>query len=218
MRAAPLIACLLLLSAQAADARHYHFHWYHWGQVRARPAPSLDRGTLRESRSERAYTRVLGRPFPPPDWQLQPADPKRKGRRYLAPDGHASLTFYASPADQAIESAHLKSVAFADGEQMLTLAGNRDELLVTGTKGDRMFVRKARLACAGQEWHHVALEFPADARNGYALVVAQAVRALDLVDGDGCTAPVAGSNSDGAESRPLEQLPPASPPSGQAIR
>ena len=141
---------------------------------------------------------------------LQPA--------YLAPNGEASLTFYASPADQETESAHLKSVAFADGEQMLSLAGNRDELLVTGTKGDRMFVRKARLACGGQEWHHVALEFPARARSGYALVVAQAVRALDLVDGDGCTAPVAGSNSDGAESRTLDQLQPGSPPSGKVMR
>ena len=189
MRATPLIVCVLLLNAQSADARHFHFHWRHWGHVRALPAPSLDPSALPESRSERASTRVLGRRFPPPDWQLQPVDRDQKGRRYLAPNGEASLTFYASPADQETESAHLKSVAFADGEQMLSLAGNRDELLVTSTKGDRMFVRKARLACGGQEWHHVALEFPARARSGYALVVAQAVRTLDLVDGDGCMHP-----------------------------
>jgi hypothetical protein len=76
---------------------------------------------------------------------------------------------------------------------MLTLAGAGAELVVTGTKDDRMFVRKVRLACGGQDWHHVALEFPAGARRGYALVSAQAMRAIDIADSDGCAAPVAGN-------------------------
>jgi serine/threonine-protein kinase len=187
----------ILIGTGTADARHYHYHFYHfhsrhWGHVRALARPSLD-PVLPTQRSERAYPILLGRPFPPPDWQLQAADTNRKGRRYVAPDGAASLTFYASPADQESVSAHLKSVAFADGEQMLTLAGNGDGLVVTGTKGGRMFVRKARLACAGQEWHQVALEFPLDARPKYDRLIAQAVRALDTADGDGCAAPVAGN-------------------------
>jgi serine/threonine-protein kinase len=162
--------------------------------------------------------RVLGRPFPPQDWLLQPSDPKRKGRRYLAPDGAASLTFYATSADQESVSAHLKSVAFADGEQMLTLAGDGDELLVTGTKGDRMFVRKARLACGGQEWHHVALEFPPATRPKYERVIAQALRALDTADGDGCAAPVARNEPAGADPAPQAsgQTPPRASPSDAA--
>jgi hypothetical protein len=193
MRALLLIACALLIGTQAADARHYH--WYHFryrysGHTGAHTAPAL----LGAARSDHANTRILGRPFPPADWQLQPpVDPKQKGRSYVAPDGQASLTFSATPADRERVSAHLKAVAFVDGEDVLTLAGNREGLLVTGTKGDRMFMRKVGLACGGREWHQVAIEFPAAARQGYERLSAQAVRVLDLADADGCTEPIAGN-------------------------
>jgi hypothetical protein len=111
----------------------------------------------------------------------------------MPPDGQASLTFYASPADPEGVSAHLKAVAFVDGEDVMTLAGNREGLFVTGTKGDRMIVRKVRLSCGGREWHQVTLEFPAAAQRDYEGLSAQALRALDLADGDGCTAPIAGN-------------------------
>ncbi len=171
MRAAPLIAfvLVLVLGPQAAEARHYHFHWRHWGHIGALSAPSLDPNSVATPRSGQAYMRILGRPFPPPDWRLQPADTNQKGRRYLSPDGAASLVFYASPADRESVSEHLKTVAFVDGEDVLTLAGTQGEMLVTGTKSDRMFVRKARVACGGQEWHQVTLDFPAGARRSYAL-------------------------------------------------
>jgi serine/threonine-protein kinase len=223
MRAPALIVWILLLGTQAADARHYHFYRFHWGgwsHMRVQRAPALD-PTTTAPRSEQAPMRILGRPFPPPDWQLQPTDANQKGRRYLSPDGMASLVFYASPAGRESASEHLKSVAFVDGEDVLTLAGTRSEMLVTGTKGDRMFVRKARLACGGQEWHQVMLDFRADARRDHALVVAQAERALDLVDGDGCTeepAVAANPGSDSAAPQPPDQTPQVAPPSGQSIR
>ena len=147
-----------------------------------------------------AEIRVLGRPFPPTDWHLQPVDPKQTGRRYQSPDGAASLVFYASPAASESASEHLKSIAFVDGEDVLTLAGAQSELLVTGTRNERMFVRKARLACGGHEWHHVAVEFPINAQREYARVGEQAVRALDLSDDDGCAAPSAANERAGAEA------------------
>ena len=195
MRAPLLIACALLIGTQAADARHYHwyhFHWRHSSHGALRTARAIDRGVTSASRSDRA-TRVLGHPFPPRDWQLQAADPNQKGRRYLAPSGEASVTFYAAPADQESVSAHLKSVAFGNGEQMLTITGGSDGLVVTGTHGGRMFLRKVRLACGGLAWHHITLEFPASARRDYALVSAQAVRAIDIADDDGCAEPIAGN-------------------------
>jgi hypothetical protein len=82
-------------------------------------------------------------------------------------------------------------VAFVDGEQVLTLAGNQTELLVTGTKDHRTFIRKSRLACGGREWHQVMLEFPTGAKREFARVGEQAVRALDLADDDGCAASIA---------------------------
>jgi hypothetical protein len=148
---------------------------------------------------------------------LQPVDPKEKGRRYQSPDGAASLVFYASPAGRESASEHFKLVAFVDREDVLKLAGTQGELLVTGTRNERMFVRKARLACDGHEWHHVAVEFPINAQREYARVGEQAVRALDLADDDGCAAANA-RNEPGADAAPeaLGQIPARPSPSREA--
>ena len=52
---------------------------------------------------------------------------------------------------------------------------------------------EAQLACGGQQWHHVALEFPGGAQRRYQSLVAEAARAIDLAENDGCTAPMAGN-------------------------
>jgi hypothetical protein len=78
----------------------------------------------------------------------------------MSPEGDAWLAFYASPADGEPISAHLKTVAFADGEEITALQASQDQLMVSGVNGDHAFYRKARLACEGRQWHHVALEFP----------------------------------------------------------
>jgi hypothetical protein len=154
--------------------------------------------------------RILGRPFPPPDWQLQPVDPQHAGRRYRSPDGAASLVFYASPVSGESASQHLKSIAFVDGEDVLKLAGTQGELVVTGTKQERMFVRKARLACGGHDWHHVVVEFPVSTQREYARVVEQALGALDRADDDGCNTPV--SSNEPAKAGVTQQTSAQTPP------
>jgi len=194
MRAALATAIALVLGSTGfADARHGHWRHRSWGP----PSGSLTSPHLLggggSRRAARAYARDLAREFPPSDWQLRPPDPNWQGRRYVSPGGEAWLALYASPADPAEISAHLKSVAFADGEEIRTLAGDRTGVLVTGAKGDRIFVRKAKLACGGRQWHHIALEFPAGAQRAYQILIAQAVRAVDLSEDDGCMSPVAGN-------------------------
>jgi hypothetical protein len=218
VRAPVVIGLLLLLGTQMADARHYRFHYRHWGHglryggATAPPDPAAN--TPSSSPRSGPGIRVLGRPFPPPDWQLQPVDPQHTGRRYRSPDGAASLAFYASRAGRESASEHLKSIAFVDGEDVLRLAGTQGELVVTGTKQQRMFVRKARLACGGRDWHHVVVEFPISAQRDYARVVEQALGALDRADDDGCTAPVSsnGPAGAGATQQTTAQTPPQ--PSG----
>jgi len=194
MRRVLLIAVVVLLGADSADARHRHSSYRYWGRApsdasTATPGP----GTTLTRRSGRGYARALRPEFPPADWQLQAPDPNWKGRRYVSPAGDAWIALYASPTDQETTSAHLKSVAFADGEDVFTLLGDRNGVLVTGTKGERMFVRKAKLACGGRQWHHVALEFPAAAQRSYQGLVAEAARIVDLAEDDGCETPLAGT-------------------------
>ena len=54
----------------------------------------------------------------------------------------------------------MQSVGFAEGETLTYLRGERDWIAVSGSKGDRIFYRKAIIACGGKVWHHIAFEYP----------------------------------------------------------
>jgi hypothetical protein len=188
MRRIVLVLMIVAVSAGSAEARRYHFHRHGWGYApRTLVVPPSEPEQSLSGRSGRSYSRQ----FPPADWQLQPPDPSWKGRRYVSPSGDAWLAFYASPVEQESPSEHLKAVGFADGEQISNLTADRTGLLVTGVKRDHMFLRQARLACGGRQWHHIALEFPADLQRTYATLAAQAMRVLATADDDGCDTPTA---------------------------
>jgi serine/threonine-protein kinase len=180
-----LVALGLCISIGAADARHRGRHWGYNAYLGSLAPHSYP------GRWGRAYRREQEREFPPADWVLQPPDSTWHGRKYVSPDGDAWLAFYATSTREEPSSSHLKAVAFADGEEIGALQATARQLVVTGSKGDRLFYRKARLACAGGQWHHVAMEFPAAAQRRYAQLAARATRALDAADEDGCAGPVA---------------------------
>src|SRR3954465_3691755 len=100
MRSIIVVVLLLALGLTAADARR-HRHAY--GSERGDTAAELV----------------------PPDWQLQPPDPNWKGQRFLSPDGAAWFALYVVPAAQEPIAAHLKAVAFVDGERTTYLRGEQ---------------------------------------------------------------------------------------------
>ncbi|MEJ0078118.1 MAG: hypothetical protein WDO17_22285 [Alphaproteobacteria bacterium] len=124
--------------------------------------------------------------FIPADWKLQPEDPNFAGRRYMAPDGSAWLALYSAPADKDKVAAHLKEVAFADGEDVTYLRGTRDWLAVSGLKGDRVYYRKAALACGGTIWRHIAFEYPAQQKPVMDRMVERAAQAFDRLAEESC--------------------------------
>ena len=184
-----LIALLFALSVSDADARrrHRHHHWHGAPVMMIGPdVPGMDmpRGSRgsdmpREGRSSSSFI--------PADWKLQPADPNFSGRRYLAPDGSAWLALYSAPVDKDKVAAHLKEVAFADGEEVTYLRGARDWLAVSGLKGDRVYYRKAALACGGTTWRHIAFEYPADQKPMLDRVVERAAQAFDRLAEESCS-------------------------------
>ena len=58
----------------------------------------------------------------------------------------------------------MQSVAFTEGETLTYLQGQRDWIVVSGIKDDRIFYRKATIACDGKVWHHIAFEYPSRQR------------------------------------------------------
>lgn len=208
MRRIVLIALILAVTATTADARrrHYRHHSYY---IRHAPVMLVAPGA-----AEVATRGMRGRidspaQLVPRDWQLQPPDPNWQGRRYVAPDGSAWLALYSATAANDA-TARFKAVAFADGEDVTYLRGERDRLTVSGLKGDRIFYRKVMLACDGTLWRHIALEYPAQAKVSFDRFVENVSRGFERIADDGCgdnlfTTPQPASVP--AEQKPAEAKP-----------
>lgn len=202
MRSIVLVLLVLVLGVTSADARRRKHRHHHYQRVyvippermvapgpreRARPHERADPASPAREAFERQTNRG-GRELVPPDWQLQPPDSNWNGKRYRSPDGASWLAAYATAVEQEPLGAHMRAIAFIDGEDITYLRGERDWIAVSGLKGDRMFYRKAVLACAGKRWHHMAFEYPAAAKRSMDAFVVRAARALDNSENDGCEA------------------------------
>jgi len=113
----------------------------------------------------------------PADWSPLPPDDRWYGTRFVSPDGTSWLAVYAAPHDGSIE-AHMNATARIDGENLTLLVRRPGWLVVSGTRGDRIFYRKAILGCDAV-WHHIALEYPARMKPAYDPLVSLVSRSLE---------------------------------------
>jgi serine/threonine-protein kinase len=114
----------------------------------------------------------------PAEWRELPPDERWLGTRFVSPDGSSWLAIYAALPTDSIE-AHMDATARVDGETVTLLVRRPGWLVVSGRKGDRIFFRKAMLACHGTVWHHVAAEYPADRQRLYDPLVSIVSRSLE---------------------------------------
>jgi len=91
----------------------------------------------------------------PTDWRLLPPDPGSHERRFVSPLGDAWLSLYAEPVDREPIPAHIERVRNAPGEMITYERREPNWIVVSGYKGNRIFYRRATLACENQ-WHHIA--------------------------------------------------------------
>jgi hypothetical protein len=171
-------------------------------------APTEDQsGQQPSGQSSSSEENTAGDLMLPPDWQRQPADPNWQGQRFLSPDGTGSFSAFIAPVAQESTVDHIKGVAFRDGEQITKLRGGRGWIEVAGFKGDRIFYRKAVLACGGTSWHEVAFEHAAEAQgmNGF---VDNAAAGVEMNRDKGCAAAVASgdTSSNSANQSPTDPV------------
>jgi len=127
----------------------------------------------------------------PADWKLLPPEPNWTGKRLGSPDGRAWLAVYESPARESIPD-YMNTVARAEGERITYRKQGSSWIVVSGFKGDRIFYRKAMLACANSRWHNIAFEYPAAEKLHYDVFVTRTSRALAAHRNDGCGRDIAG--------------------------
>lgn len=180
MRAFFILACLVLFIASTAEARHRHRPGGHFPYVYGL-APGDDLRSARRGREKLRAADIV-----PPNWQLQPADPNWHGKRFLSPDGLSWLAAYSFPVAGESIAKHMQSVAFAEGETLTYLRGQPDWIVVSGIKDDRVFYRKAFIACDGKIWRHIAFEYPIRQQQEMTPFVMRAATILDFAKNDGC--------------------------------
>jgi hypothetical protein len=121
----------------------------------------------------------------PADWILAPRDPNWAGKRLTSPDGSAWLAVYETLADKNV-AGFMDAVAFAQGDKVTYSRRGQSWIVASGFKGDRIFYRKAMLACGNTVWHHIAFEYPAAEKRTYDRFVTRAEKALAAHRNDGC--------------------------------
>jgi hypothetical protein len=121
----------------------------------------------------------------PSDWILQPTDPNGHRKYLTSPDGSASLTILEERADTNMAS-YMRSVAERGGERVTYRRRGQSWIVASGFKGDRIFYRKAMLACGDTVWHQIAFEYPAAEKRAYDRFVTRAEKALAAHRQDGC--------------------------------
>ena len=122
----------------------------------------------------------------PSDWTLLREDPTSHERRFISPSGDAWLALYAEPADREPIQAHIAQVRQHENERITYEREEQTWIVVSGYIGDRIFYRKAMLACGGQVWHHLAFEYPAIQKRAFDLFVTRSSYALQAYGQVGC--------------------------------
>jgi serine/threonine-protein kinase len=120
----------------------------------------------------------------PPGWQEVREDPQWRGRRFVSPDGSAWFAVSAAPAADRSLREHMDRVAYREGERITYQRRTRGFIAVSGFKGDRIFYRRANLACGGTRWHHIALEYPAEDKRKMDALVTHISHGLQHYDDD----------------------------------
>jgi hypothetical protein len=206
MRRVLLIVLILAFGVDSADARRRKHRYRHYPPVYVTPPDAsavgmsgprdLDPQRMGPGRaaplrdSPMRYTYRSPAELAPPGWQLQPPDPNWTGRRFISADATAWLAIYTVPVGDRPLAAHMQALAFVDGEEITYLRGERTWIAVSGNKGDRIFYRKAVLACAGKRWNQIAFEYPATLKRSMDEYVNRAAEAVHESQNDGCDAGV----------------------------
>ena len=165
------------------DREHKRRHWraYRFDAVPYAYGFAFPKDNLRGRRERFTAADIV-----PPDWQMQPPDPNWKGKRFLSPDGSSWFAAYSFPTATEPIATHMQSITFAEGETLTYLRGERDWIAVSGTKDDKVFYRKAVIACGGKVWHHIAFEYPVERKRTMDPFVSRAATIIDLAENDGC--------------------------------
>jgi len=95
-------------------------------------------------------------PIVPPGWVAEHVPGDRMIIRYVSPDRHAALTLRDMPSEREVSG-----LLHRPDESVTYRQRGRSWTVVSGYRGDQIYYRRANLACGGERWHLIELNYPA---------------------------------------------------------
>lgn len=115
----------------------------------------------------------------PNNWTLLPRAPDSLGRRFVSPSRDAWLWYFAVPVRAQV------SPPAARGQVTYEARGG-DWVVTSGYRGNRIFYRRAMLACNNTKWRHIEFEYPASEKHLFDSFVTRTSFALRAYKELGC--------------------------------
>jgi hypothetical protein len=121
----------------------------------------------------------------PSDWKT--VQPSRRSNEvsFISPDGDSKIVFYAKLATLPV-GAMLRGLRTVHSGKITYERQGRTWIVVSGFFGNRIFYRKAMLACGGTVWHYMEFEYPAAQKRAFDQMVTRSSAALGAYARSGC--------------------------------
>jgi serine/threonine-protein kinase len=115
----------------------------------------------------------------PATWKAGEPPENGDGLEFTSPDGQATIIVSGMlNIDDSLDAAFASREEAFEGETITYKHRDKHSVVVSGTKGDRIFYRKSLLACRNQVWDSVSIEYPAAQKQAFDAIVTTVARSL----------------------------------------
>jgi serine/threonine-protein kinase len=123
----------------------------------------------------------------PASWTTGPEPTNDDGRKFMSPDKHAEITISGIFANADTDDELASRLEAGVGETIKFKKRQGRWVVVSGTKGDRIFYRKTLLSCGDSIANDLWIEYPAAEKQKYGALVAHVAASLRPSRGYGMT-------------------------------
>jgi hypothetical protein len=123
----------------------------------------------------------------PASWTMGPEPADDDGRRFTSPDEHAEITISGMFANVDTDDELASRLEAGEGETIKFKKRQGKWVVVSGTKGDRIFYRKTLLSCGDSIANDLWIEYPAAEKEKHDALVARVAASLRPGRGYGMT-------------------------------
>jgi hypothetical protein len=121
----------------------------------------------------------------PQNWRAVAPPKGTNAEGFVSPSGDAWIVFKANPARRSA-AAQLALLRTVRGGHITYEREGRTWIVVSGFIGNRIFYRKAMLACGGAAWHYLEFQYPAAQKREFDEFVSRSSAALGAYAASGC--------------------------------